>query len=412
MSKNEREAYRSPKTEKRPRAAYYDDDFDDEEAKPQKPARKPAQKKKSHAGLWLLILVLFFGAVGFGVWYYREPLTDCVNRLKGVSATKAPVVTAAPTIPMTGSAFADLLSSVDDSQGGETSAGVYVEDLGITEGLDSNWLNILLLGADARNSNEPTRTDTMMILSIHRKTGNVKLASIMRDTAVSFEGYENVRLNSAYFHGGERLTMKTINEYFGMNIQKFVYVDFNGFAAIAEILGGIDMDISASEMDHINRNVVEQYKIAYSQGRISYEDAENEYYSTVLKEPGTNIHLNGMQTLGYARIRKLDSDYARAERQRKVLNKLMANLKSASSSKLFTLYTQCEDYFRTNLSMGETIELASLVLNRSDFRLADEMRLPVAGSYKEEKRNEDAMLYDMDKAINQRELYNFIYVAP
>ena len=412
MSKNDQEAYRPRNPGKAPQNAYYDDDFDDEEEKkPLKPAKKPG-KKKSHAGLWLLVLVLIFGAIGYGVWYFREPLTDCVNRLTGNAATNAPVVTPAPTIPMTGSAFADLLSSVEDSQGGETSAGLYVEDLSVTEGLDSSWLNILLLGADARNTNEPTRTDTMMILSINRKTGNVKLASIMRDTAVSFEGYDNVRLNTAYFHGGERLTMKTINEYFGMNIQKFVYVDFNGFAAIAEILGGIDMDISASEMDHINRNVVEQYKIAYSQGRISYEDAENEYYSTVLKEPGTNIHLNGMQTLGYARIRKLDSDYARAERQRKVLNKLMANLKSASSSKLFTLYTQCEDYFRTNLSMGETIELASLVLNRSDFRLADEMRLPVAGSYKEEKRNEDAMLYDMDKAINQRELYNFIYVAP
>lgn len=357
--------------------------------------------------------MLIFGAIGYGVWRYREPIGRYVEKLTNASSTKAPTITAAPTIPMTGSAFADLLSSVDDGSGDSaTAAGLYVKDLSINEGLDSNWLNILLLGADARNTNEPTRTDTMMICSINKQTGNVKLASIMRDTAVSFEGYENVRLNSAYFHGGERLTMKTINEYFGMNIQKFVYVDFNGFAAIAEILGGTDMDISANEMEHINKNVVEQYYIAYKQGKITYEDAEREYYATELKEPGMNVHLNGMQTLGYARIRKLDSDYARAERQRKVLNKLMTNLKNASSSKLFTLYTQCEDYFRTNLTMGETIELALLVLNRADFKVADELRLPVAGSYKEERRNEDAMLYDMDKTVNQRELYNFIYKAP
>ena len=215
MSKNDQEAYRPRNPGKAPQNAYYDDDFDDEEEKkPPKPAKKPG-KKKSHAGLWLLVLVLIFGAIGYGVWYFREPLTDCVNRLTGNAATNAPVVTPAPTIPMTGSAFADLLSSVEDSQGGETSAGLYVEDLSVTEGLDSSWLNILLLGADARNTNEPTRTDTMMILSINRKTGNVKLASIMRDTAVSFEGYDNVRLNTAYFHGGERLTMKTINEFFG-----------------------------------------------------------------------------------------------------------------------------------------------------------------------------------------------------
>ena len=386
------------------------DETQDWEIEEPKKKKGSAAKKKSHGALSFVIVMLVFAAIAFGVWKYREPLQKYWNEIRMGPTEPAAETTPAPH---TGSAFADKLNSVESSD--ETLTGgnsIQVSDLSIHEGLDEKWLNVLLLGTDTRVTYEAARTDTMMICSINKQTGNVKLASIMRDTAVSFQSHSNVRINSAFFYGGERLAMKTINEYFGMNIQNYVYVDFNGFAAIAEVLGGVDMDISASEMEQININVVEQYYIAYKQGKISYEDAEREYYATELKEAGTSVHLNGMQTLGYARIRKTDNDYTRAERQRKVLNLLMTNLKSASESKLITLFSQCKDYFRTNLSLSDIISVASLVLNRTDFQQAQEMRLPVAGTYKEERRNDEAMLYDMDVSANQRELFNFIYPTP
>ena len=381
-------------------------------APPQK-KRKPARKRHTGLILFLILVLLLVGGAGYMYFEYPEKANALIDQcMQYIKPQPTQRVTAVNTYNNTGSAFADLLSSVetdvDTLTGGNS---VTVSDLSITQGLDETWMNILLLGADARSNTEPARTDTMMILSINRVNGNVKLASIMRDTAVSFEGHKNVRLNAAYFFGGERLAIKTINEYFGMNIDKYVYVDFNGFASIAEVLGGITMDLSINEMDQINKNVVEQYKILIQQGKMEYADAEREFFATELLQAGDQIHLNGMQTLGYARIRKIDNDYARAERQRKVLNTLMANLQKASSSQLITLFGKCASYFRTNLSMNECIELASLVLNREDFRLADELRLPVAGSYKEEKRNNEAMLYDMDVETNRRELHNFIYAV-
>ena len=389
--------------------ASFDETQDWEIERPKK-KKSSSGKKKGHGAVSFVIVMLIFAAVAFGVWKYKEPILKYWNEIRAGATEPAAETTPAPH---TGSAFADKLNSIESDD--ETLTGgnsIQVSDLSINDGLDEKWLNVLLLGADVRNPAEPARSDTMMICSINRETGNVKLTSIMRDTAVSFQSHSNVRINSAFFYGGERLAMKTVNEYFGMNIQNYVYVDFSGFAEIAEALGGVNMDISQSEMEQINVNVVEQYYLAYKQGKISYEDAEREYYATELKEAGVNVHLNGMQTLGFARIRKLDSDYARAERQRKVLNLLMTNLQSASESKLITLFTQCMNYFRTNLSMSDIISLASLVLNRTDFQQAQEMRLPVPGTYKEERRNDEAMLYDMDVSANQRELFNFIYLTP
>ena len=137
--------------------------------------------------------------------------------------------------------------------------------------------------------------------------------------------------------------------------------------------------------------------------------AYDAYLADQLDTFGSNIHLNGMQTLGYARIRKTDSDYARAERQRAVLNALMIKLKGADATKLMTLAAANAGCYRTNLTLNTIVNLGLLVLDKADFDGAEELRLPINGTYKEEVRNNDAMLYDMDKAENIKQLYKFIY---
>ena len=311
----------------------------------------------------------------------------------------------------TGEAYEQMLKNSEQTDVNLADGNsISVEDLSITPGLSEDWLNVLLLGADARNKNEAARTDTMIICSINKKTGNVKLASIMRDTAVTMGKYKDARINSAYFYGGAKLAIKTVNEYFGMNIQHYAYVDFKGFAKIAEILGGIDVDITQNEMDMINKNVKEQYLIEVHYDGRDYDEAKAEYENTLLTTYGANTHLNGMQTLGYARIRKLDSDYARAERQRKVLNKLMERMRNASVTDLFGLVPQCAPYFKTNLQVTEIINLAKIVLERENFTSAAELRLPVPGTYKEGTVKEKSLLYDMDIQANTDELHRFIYL--
>lgn len=376
---------------------------------PVQPGRRKKKAKKKNKALRFFITLIILAALAF-LAYKLIPAY-----IGGEGANVKPTPTPYNYTSTNGepNVFLTLVNAepTDQLPEGEGNS-IEVEDLSITEGLDETWLNVLLLGTDSRVLHEPARTDTMIICSINKVTGNVKLTSIMRDTDVSFEGHNGTRINNAFFYGGANLAMKVVNEYFGMNIQHYVYVDFSGFAKIAEAIGGVDMQITENEMKHINHNVAEQYHLLINQGKMEYDAAEAEYYATKLETfttDGTPVHLNGMQTLGYARIRKLDSDYGRTERQRKVLNALMGKMQNASITELTNMAVSNAKYYATNLSLNQLLELAQVVLNRTDFTQAQSMYLPVQGSYKEERRNNDARLYDVDKEKNKIALYNFIY---
>ena len=284
---------------------------------------------------------------------------------------------------------------------------VSVKDLSINPDLPAEWINVLLLGTDERVPLRNARTDTMIICSINTKNGEVKLTSIMRDLAVEFKNvgkYSGTyRINSANYFGGPEYAMKIVNECFGMNIQHYASVNFFGFQKIAQALGGIEVDISEAEMKVINRKAVNQAKIGRSAG-VDESDQINEYLETY----GPNTHLNGRQTLAYARVRGTDSDFTRAERQRTVLIKLMQKLKGKSAAEIIALVASLADNVSTNMDLNKITEIAITVLS-SGLSDVETMRLPVNGTYKEERRNNQAMHYDCDWAYNSRELYNFIY---
>ena len=294
-----------------------------------------------------------------------------------------------------------------DLQGLTEEQQVQVEDLSVTQGLPSEWFNVLLLGADARNLEESCRTDTMMICSLNIQTGEVKLTSVARDTAILFEniGQYNgtYRINSANFFGGPELAMKVINEHLDMNIEYYVLVNFYGFEYIVEKLGGVDITITQAEMDEINIWQKKQYGVEEKYG-YDMSGLEKELLETY----GENTHLNGRQTLAYCRIRKLDSDFSRTERQRTVLTKLKEKLMGKSAMEIVTLAGSLQQYFATNLTIDQIVSVATTVLS-SEHLSVEQFRLPVNDTYKQETRNEQSMLYDCDWEKNALELYNFIY---
>ena len=284
---------------------------------------------------------------------------------------------------------------------------VKVDDLSINESLPDGWINILLLGSDERSLSESARTDTMIICSINLNTKQVKLTSIMRDTAVHYDdlGEHNgtYRINAANYFGGPEFAMKTVNECFGMNIQYYAMVNFFGFQKIAEALGGIDVDISEAEMNEINNKLYEQYKIARAIGEAA-PTIENDLMTTY----GPNTHLNGHQTLAYARVRSIDSDFSRAERQRTVLTQLAMKLKEKSIPELMALGYSMLSQVSTNMDADLMMNIAVQVL-QGGLESIETFRIPVNNSYTLEVRNEEAMFYDVDWTTNQRELYTFIY---
>ena len=337
-------------------------------------------------------------------------------------ATAAPAM--APSVPdaqqaqgdnaqaQTASPLSELLGSEDTNITGLTEDQmVDVTDLSINTGLSPEWMNILLLGVDQRVQGESCRSDTMIICSINTETSEVKLTSLMRDMAVEFDdlGANNgtYRLNAANYFGGPELTMKTINELLGLNIEKYVMVNFTGFTQICEALGGIEMDITEAEKEQINLNVWSQLQIAYENGwdESNLTDA-NGYLGP--NDYGENIHLNGRQALAYARIRKIDSDWERTNRQRKVLVAMMDKMRGTNMLQLLQLGGSLMQYVETNMTLEEIISIADKVLN-SGLEGAETMAVPVTDTYVQETRNNQSMFYDVDWTTNAREVQNFIY---
>lgn len=308
------------------------------------------------------------------------------------------------------SSIADMLASDDSSEveGLSETQMALISDLAVNTSLPDDWLNVLLLGTDDRKMRSSSRTDAMIICSINRKTGEVKLASIMRDLDVNLHDIGKYsghwRINAANFFGGPKLAIRTVNECFNMNIKYYVMVNFFGFQRIAERLGGIDIDISEEEMNQINVWAWHSYKVARKHG-IDVSDVTYEKLTSF----GPNTHLNGTQALGYARIRKLNGgDYRRAERQREVLGKLMEKAKKLSAMEIAALGAEMIGEVRTNLEINDIINTAIMVAGNG-LSGYETIQLPVTGTFKQETRNNDSRLWDCDFAANALQLYNFIY---
>lgn len=190
-----------------------------------------------------------------------------------------------------------------------------------------------------------------------------------------------------------------------MNIQYYAMVDFTSFAIIAEKLGGVELTISQEEMEQINLNAKKQAKQAWKAG---INEDELKATNVLLETYGENTHLNGRQTLAYARIRKIDSDISRAERQRKVLVALMDKVKTRNAQDIMSMAISMFSYIETNLSVDQIISVATSVIT-SNLAEVDQFRLPVNDSFVQETRREQSMLYDCDWNLNTQQLYSFIY---
>jgi LCP family protein required for cell wall assembly len=153
--------------------------------------------------------------------------------------------------------------------------------------------NILIMGADTRARLLGTRTDTIIVLSISRQEGTAKLLSIPRDFYAYIPGWKNTRINAAYGHGGAELAELTVLYNFGIEIDKFVRVNYHGFRRAIDLLGGIDVNVGSYVADSC-------------------------YGQWMRFSPGTTW-MDGRTALCYARMRKTTSDFHRMQRQQEVL---------------------------------------------------------------------------------------------
>lgn len=270
-------------------------------------------------------------------------------------------------------------------------------------GLETDMINILLLGVD-RLDDGAQRSDTIIIASIGY--GRFKLTSVLRDTIVDIPGHGSGKINAAYAYGGPELTVRTLNTNFGLNITKYVVVDFVALAEVINALGGVDIAITYDEQTEINRNLADSWKKDFS--KLGYDVSETSLldldFSNADEDGRITAHLDGFQALGYARIRRLDSDFTRTHRQRRIINAALRKFRG----KWYDLLMLSEfisvtvSHVDTNMNPLEIVSIGSKALMCSE---AEQLRLPADGTY----TDTGSALSDIDYARNLEVFCEFVY---
>lgn len=254
--------------------------------------------------------------------------------------------------------------------------------------------NILLIGVEEFGGAK--NTDSMMIASLNSQDGTLQLTSLMRDSYVNIPGYKKFKLNAAFSHGGIEKLKQTIEENYLIHLDGYASVNFESFEDLVDTLGGVNIQLGEKEAHYLNTT-----------NYISKKKYRN------VKE-GMNT-LNGNQTLGYCRVRKVptydgvNNDFGRTLRQRRVLNAIFDKYKSQNPIKLISTTNKCMSYVTTSLTNGQIEKMLNVMVD-NNITSMNQVRIPMDGAYESPEKYEGVtwpIVLDWD--VNIMEMYKTIY---
>lgn len=282
---------------------------------------------------------------------------------------------------------------------------------------DDNVLNILLISTDERTEavndadafthlndldgtsdttefSENARADSLILASLNIQEDTIKLVSIERATGVPIllDGYEGQYdwITHTFRYGGARLTMDTVAECLNLDVDRYVRFNFNSFVQIVDAVGGIDIELTEMEAAALN-----------------WEVPSNSMLIIGKVHAGLN-HFDGYTALQYARLRAIDNDWQRIVRQRTVIQAVLDQIQHASVTELDDLLNTVLPLVQTNFTKSE---IAALLVQLPGFLgvEADQMSLPVDGTYGVRTGMDDRTMYDPDWQTNSDILQDFLY---
>ncbi len=282
---------------------------------------------------------------------------------------------------------------------------------------DEDVLNILLIGTDERTEavndadafthlnqldgtedttefSEDARADTLILVSLNIRDHTIRLVSIERGTGVPIllDGYEGEYdwITHTFRYGGAKLAMDTVEDCFNVQVDHYVRVNFNSFVQIVDAVGGVDIEITELEAKALN-----------------WEVPSNSMLIVNKVEPGLN-HFDGYTALQYARLRKIDNDWKRIERQRTVIKAVLDQVKNASVVELDNLLNTVLPLVQTNFTKSE---ITALLVQLPGFLGAEveQMSMPLQGTYGVRTGMDNRLMYDPDWAVNIKALQDFLY---
>lgn len=211
-------------------------------------------------------------------------------------------------------------------------------------------VNILLIGQDRREGEDRQRSDAMILCSFNPETSKLSMISFLRDLYVQIPGYDDNRLNAAYAYGGFELLKETLELNFGITVDGCLESDFEGFEKIIDTIGGVEIVLTKEESEIVGAN---------------------EGVCT----------LNGNQALTYARIRKIDSDFQRTERQRKIMNSVFEKAKTYSLTELAMFFSEIFPLMSTDMTDDEVMTLALTLASSFEELETQSYSIPSQGNY-------------------------------
>lgn len=345
-------------------------------------AHEEPKKKKSKKALWITLLILLLIPV-IAVGGYLFMINKAWNKSETFDSAM-PNEDGSVTTPHND----ELQKIVDEAANADTQivneeSGATLES-NVTEG-DANGngildiyeggavtdrpvntasTDILLLGSDQRSGAEAqvvtgARADTIMVLHIPEDGSAAYLISVMRDTWVNIPGYGSHKVNAGLNYGGVDLQVATIEQLLGIQMDHVAEIDFQGFKALVDTLGGVTVDVP----------------FAFNATPAGYSFAAG---------PQT---MTGGEALVFVRERYVfsDGDYQRVRNQRAFLrgvyNELKADGALSSASKLLQVIESVSPYMSVDqgLSPSAIVGIAQPVLANGNTQLVS-MTLPNAGT--------------------------------
>ncbi len=317
----------------------------------------------------------------------------------------------------------DSMGSIDAEEDQDLDGSGLVhstDEMAMPEGspfADDDVLNILLIGTDERTEavndadafthlnqldgtkattefSEDARADSLILVSLDIKDHVIRLVSIERGLGVPIllDGYEDEYdwITHTFRYGGAKLTMDTVEDCFNVQVDHYVRINFNSFVQIVDAVGGVDIDITDLEAKALN-----------------WEVPSNSMLIVNHVDPGLN-HFDGYTALQYARLRKIDNDWHRIERQRTVIQAVLDQIKNASVTELDNLLNTTLPLVQTNFTKTE---IAALLVQLPGFLGCDveQLSMPLQGTYGVRTGMDDRLMYDPDWYVNTTALQDFLY---
>jgi len=246
-----------------------------------------------------------------------------------------------------------LVTSVTIAQNGEIPEPLPLVDEG-----DSDIVNFLLLGSDTSNPRNAGRTDALMIISVNRTAGAVNLLSIPRDLWVYVPDWQMQRINTVYAHGendvedssGRKMLEATLRYNFGIEIDYYARVDFNGFKGIIDHLGSVEISVDCA---------IEDWRLISPDLDPTHEESWERFTLPV------GVHrMDGDLALWYVRSRRTSSDFDRGRRQQDMMRALWRRIRNLGLlSQLADVWGQVTEVVETDVPLQALVDMAPLALS-------------------------------------------------